>query len=102
MKRFDLANEVAKQLITISAAIITLVVAFYEKFFAHNTVTFLFVLAALALFILSVAAGVQSIGGLVLLAEEQEHKDFQAGDANRDPADFVPLAESAAETYLKW
>jgi hypothetical protein len=103
MKRFDLANEVAKQLITISAAIITLVVAFYEKFFSHNIVTFLFVLAALVLFILSVAAGVLSIGGLVLLAEEQENKDFRAGEDTRVrvPAEFVALGGTPAETYTK-
>ena len=38
MKRFDFANDVAKQLITITSAIITVVIAFYEKFFSLSLI----------------------------------------------------------------
>jgi len=86
MKRFDFANEVAKQLITIASAIITLVLAFYEKFFSHDT--YFYVLAALLLFVASIFCGVLSIGGVTTLTEDQEHKDWLT--ANPPPGTTVP------------
>lgn len=99
MKRFDYAAEVPKQLITISAAIITLIVAFYEKFFSHHTVTFVFVFVALVILILSGAAGVLSIGGLVHGAEEQERSDFENAVNPTAAKRFVTLYEIGAPRY---
>ena len=76
MKRFDLANEVAKQLITIASAIITVLVAFYEKFFSHEDWIFILVFVVLLIFILSILIGVLSIGGLTTLVESQEHNEW--------------------------
>jgi uncharacterized membrane protein len=59
MKRFDLANEVSKQLITIASAIIAIVVAFYDKFFSHGTATFIAVLIILVM-------GLQGIEWVIL------------------------------------
>src|ERR1051326_4465767 len=99
MKRFDYAAEVPKQLITISAAIITLVVAFYEKFFSHHTVTFILVFIALITLILAGAAGVLSIGGLVHGAEEQEKNDFECVADPKAEKKFVTLYEIGAPRY---
>jgi hypothetical protein len=87
MKRFDLAAEVAKQLITIASAIITVVIAFYEKFFSHSGCTFAAMVAALFVFIVSIGLGVLSIGGVTTLVEDQE----------RDPKGFFELRGSSAQ-----
>ena len=112
MKRFDFANDVAKQLITISSAIIAVVIAFYEKFLSHGTCTFVLVFLALFVFILSIISGVLTIGGLTNLVELQEYKDLKSeSEENSDNAsatsagvpkpgtkEFVRLGGSAAQT----
>jgi hypothetical protein len=99
MKRFDFAAEVPKQLITISAAIITLIVAFYEKFFSHHPLTFVLIFIALVILILSGAAGVLSIGGLVYGAEQQEKNDFETTMDPQAQKRFVTLQEIGAPNY---
>jgi len=89
MKRFDLATEVPKQLITIASAIITVVIAFYEKFFSHADFTFAAMFITLFIFIISVGLGVLSIGGVTTLVENQE----------RTPGIFVELRRSYAQKF---
>ncbi len=105
MKRFDLANEVAKQLITIASAIITVLVAFYEKFFSHEDWIFILVFVVLLIFILSILIGVLSIGGLTTLVESQEHNEWLR--TNPPPtgtphAEFSQLDGSSAQRLARW
>jgi Calcineurin-like phosphoesterase len=102
VKRFDFANEVAKQLITIASAIITVVIAFYEKFFSHSGVTFFLVLVVLSILIISIIFGVMTVGGLVKLVERQEETDWTHGNNPAVPAEFKRLRRSTAETCAKW
>lgn len=117
MKRFDFANEVAKQLITVSSAIITIVVVFYEKFFSHGGYTFALVFLVLFIFILSIMFGVLCIGGLTNLAEHQEYIDAQTAqtkigatttatadgetkaDVKKDASSFIKLDKSCAQKF---
>jgi cytochrome oxidase assembly protein ShyY1 len=102
MKRFDFAADVAKQLITISSAFIAVVVAFYEKFFTRSPVTFFFVVLVLITFIVSIVAGVWSLGGLVTLVSRQERLD-QATQKGRLPSRpvFVSLRGTEAMRYAQ-
>jgi hypothetical protein len=109
MKRFDFAGEVSKQLITICAAIITVVIAFYEKFFSHANWTFYFVLFDLALFVFSIFAGVWSLGGVANLVEHQEYRDAASERANSKsklrpvvPKGFVRISGSRASLWARW
>jgi hypothetical protein len=102
MKRFDFANEVAKQLITISSAIITVVIAFYDKFFSHSTPTFVLVIVVLLFFIASIVTGVLSIGGLTNQVEKQEHHDWEKGGSKSRRTPFVKLDKSSAQYWARW
>jgi hypothetical protein len=104
MKRFDLASEVAKQLITIASAIITVVIVFYEKFFSHENLTFFAVFFILLIFIVSILAGVLSIGGVTTLVEAQEDNDWQLDHpppAVAPAAAFTNLNGTWAQTFAK-
>lgn len=102
MKRFDFAAEVAKQLITISSAFIAVVVAFYEKFFTRSPVTFFFVVLVLITFMVSIIAGVWSLGGLVTLISRQEHLDRTAQKGKLPSrAAFVSLRDTEALRYAQ-
>jgi hypothetical protein len=101
MKRFDFAGEVAKQLITICSAIITVVIAFYEKFFTHGDWSFYLVLADLVVFILSIGAGVLSLGGIVTLVERQERQDASRSKLRPIYA-FVRIGGSTARLCAMW
>jgi hypothetical protein len=72
MKRFDFAADVSKQLITISAAIITVLITFYEKFLSHREFVFFTIVTTLCLLIASIVCGIAALGGIVNLAERQE------------------------------
>lgn len=100
MKRFDFANEVAKQLITIASAIVTVVIAFYEKFFSHHGVTFSLVFLVLMLFILSIVLGVMAVGGLVNLVERQEEADQSRTEGEQ--GEFVSVRQSTAQSCAQW
>ena len=102
MKRFDFAAEVSKQLITISSAIITVVVAFYEKFFSHVSITFVFVFIVLLVFIASIIFGVFALGAIVSMVERQERADINAADAATKEQSFVKMADSSAATCAAW
>lgn len=95
MKRFDFANEVAKQLITVASAIITIVIVFYEKFFSHGGYTFALVFLVLFILILSIMFGVMCIGGLTNLVEHQEYIDAQ-----KTPAGAATTAAAGGETKV--
>jgi hypothetical protein len=99
MKRFDFANDVAKQLITITSAIITVVIAFYEKFFSHSTATFVLVFLVLLVFIASIILGVLTIGALVDLVEQQEIADGK----KPQPAHpvFIKLRGTNVQTWAR-
>jgi hypothetical protein len=92
MKRFDFAADVSKQLITICAAIITVLITFYDKFFSHRPVVFIGMLITLIIFIVSIACGIFALGGLVNLVERQERPPPTAPAPAAPP--FVPLAGS--------
>lgn len=107
MKRFDFAAEVAKQLITISSAIITVIIAFYEKFFSKEPIVFFLVFGDLLLFIISIVIGVLSIGGIVTLVGRQELADTKSAPNEKTKlkpprAKFVSLFGSTAMTLALW
>jgi len=81
MKRFDFASDVAKQLITISSALITVLIGFYEKFFSQSGTTFTLVVIILSIFVASVICGILTIGCLTNLVNKQEFHDAQAAAA---------------------
>jgi hypothetical protein len=87
MKRFDFAADVSKQLITISAAIITVLITFYEKFLSHREFVFFTIVTTLCLLIASIVCGIAALGGIVNLAERQE----------RAGAPFIALGGSSAK-----
>jgi len=96
MKRFDFAADVSKQLITICAAIITVLITFYDKFLSHGAITFVAVVITLILFIVSIACGIFALGGLVNLVERQER-----AAPPPPPPPFVALAGSSAQFYAQ-
>jgi Calcineurin-like phosphoesterase len=102
MKRFDFANDGAKQLITIASAIITVVIAFYEKFFSHSGTTFVLVFVVLLILIVSITFGVMTIGGLVNLVERQEESDWNHTNNPPSPAEFTRLGGTGAQTSARW
>jgi hypothetical protein len=103
VKRFDFAADVSKQLVTICAAIITVVITFYDKFLSHREPVFTAVMITLALFIVSIACGIAALGGLVNLVETQETPPPLPAPAAIPPATpFVRLGGTAAMTYTQW
>jgi predicted PurR-regulated permease PerM len=88
VKRFDFANEVAKQLITIASAIITVLIAFLEKFLSRDFCTSSLIFLALFVLVGSIALGVQAIGGLTNLVELQEFYDTKT-EANQVNAETL-------------
>src|SRR5689334_19897422 len=107
MKRFDFAAEVAKQLITVSSAIITVVIGFYEKFFSKDVTIFFLVFADMLVFVVSIVAGILSLGGIVTLVGRQELRDFRsalnpASKLKPRPSQFVHLFGSNAMRMAAW
>jgi hypothetical protein len=72
MKRFEFAADVAKLLITVSTAIVTVVITFYDKIFNKDPVASIVIFCAIVLLISSIKAGINSVGGLTNLVELQE------------------------------
>lgn len=82
MKRFDFAGEVAKQQITIGSALITVIITFYKDIFiSKDHIISLWIMLAIALIFASIALGIQSIGGLTHLIEQQEEIDYLESDS---------------------
>jgi hypothetical protein len=107
MKRFDFAGEVAKQTITIASAIITVLLAFYEKFFSHAAVVYFLVLIDLLVFALSIMFGVFSVGGIVNLVETQEYIDAARENSTGQKLSpvkrkFVRLGGTLATKFAVW
>lgn len=94
MKRFDFAAEVIKQTITIASAIITVLIAFYEKFFSHISIVFYLVMGDLLCFAASIVFGVFCLGGIVNLAERQEYNDIENGSSSK-------LKQSSKTTFVR-
>src|SRR5437879_3476740 len=101
MKRFDYAADVAKQLITISSAIITVVVAFYDKFLSHSAITRIIMIAVLGTFALSIIFGIFSLGGLVSLVDRQERADQAPEIKVKNRRSFVRLTGSKAQRFAQ-
>jgi hypothetical protein len=107
MKRFDFASEVAKQTITIASAIITVLIAFYEKFFSGEPVVFYLVLGNLLLFAISIVLGIFSLGGIVNLVEQQEYRDASVDTSTKlktpsAKSAFARLAGTLAARFACW
>src|SRR6266436_1487867 len=100
MKRFDYAADVAKQLITIASAVVTVAFAFY-KIFSHSLFTRIAMILVLGIFVLSILFGIFSLGGLVTLVDRQERLNSPITGRLPNRPLHVRLSGSQAERYAQ-
>ncbi|SRR6266446_6025501 len=101
MKRFDYAADVAKQLITIASAVVTVAFAFYDKIFSHSLFTRIAMILVLGIFVLSILFGIFSLGGLVTLVDRQERLNSPITGRLPNRPLHVRLSGSQAERYAQ-
>ncbi|MGJ3258449.1 MAG: hypothetical protein ACFE0S_02505 [Rhodospirillales bacterium] len=71
-KSFDFANELTKQVMALSAAIIALSATFFEKIAGSSSEFIIFIYLSWALFILSIFLGFLCLGALTSALHDQK------------------------------
>jgi len=92
MKHIELATEITKQLITVSAGLIVFSGTFLEKFSGQKSTDLPWIGAAWASWLLSVALGILAMGALTALAEQSE-KDGAHKSLGQGPTRFLSMAQ---------
>ena len=94
MKRFDIAAEIAKQLLTICVALIGGIAAFLDKIIVNDEQKFLLLCVFLAflLWLSSVVVGIFHLGAITNLVEKQE----------KSLSSFVSIFGSPSSELGKW